>query len=180
MTRVFDQEDSPEQPRGEPPAPRLALTTRRQLVVAALTGVVVAYFVIATFEALDQTVPITPWTLAALLATLAGVGWYYARTLRRRIEENRAAVTNEEGVRALVFGKTMSVSGAFLAGAHVLYVLRYINRLQIPGPRERVIMGLLTIVGSAGFALAGLALERACVAPPADEDADRSASVPEP
>ena len=158
-------------PRGpEPPPTHLRPTSWRTVLVGVVVGAVAGYVVVSGIQLAGDTVPITPWSLSGMLATFAVGGWVYSRHLARRLRDQRGSITPEEGVRALVLGKVMVLGGAVLAGWHVAYVLRYLARLGVPAPQERVIHGAVTVVFSAAFALAGWLLERACIVPPGDDD----------
>ncbi|MDA8437489.1 MAG: DUF3180 domain-containing protein [Propionibacterium sp.] len=139
------------------------------MLAGGLVGVVAGYVVVSVIQLAGSTVPITPWSLSGMLATLAVGGWFYSRNLARRLRDQRGSITPEEGVRALVLGKVMVLGGAVLVGWHVSYVLKYVARVGVPAPQQRVIHGALTIVTSALFAVAGWLLERACIVPPGDD-----------
>lgn len=169
MTRARDEH----RPAPPPERPTLTVTTVRQLVIAALAGVVFGWFLIETLDLADQTVPITPWTLPLMLTALAVAAFLYGRRLRTRIK-GREWVESVEGVRALVLGKTMAMTGATLAGGHALYVLMNLARFDAPTPRQRVIHGVAAIIASIACLLAGWYLERSCVRP--DDDLERDAA----
>ncbi|MEL4358523.1 MULTISPECIES: DUF3180 domain-containing protein [unclassified Luteococcus] len=164
----MSQPDAPQLPGGRPGG--LGLTTRRQAVISVMAGMVVGWFIVGTLQATGREVPITPWSLPLSLAALGAAAWVYARILRRQVAEQRGSLPHDSGVRALVLGKTMLMTGAVLAGGHLVYVLSYLGDWNIPNPRQRVIHGLLTILASAVFAVAGRDLERACVVPPGDDE----------
>jgi len=167
VNRLADQE-----PDSQPPQPTLNLapTSGRQLVVAALAGAVVGYFIIGTFELTGNSVPITPWSLPMTLVALAVAAAIYAVRLSRRVRDKHRDIDPGEGVRALVLGKTMLLSGAILLGGHLVYVGSFLGQLDIPSPRQRVIHGGVTVVLALAFSVAGWLLERACRVPDADDD----------
>lgn len=140
------------------------------MLAAVLVGLVLGYVVVSGLEVAGLAVPITPWPLAGMLATLAVVAFIYGRDLARRLRDRRGSISPEEGVRALVFGKVMVLGGALLVGWHVGYVARYVTRVSVPAPQERVVHGSVTIAVSALFALTGWLLERACIVPHDEDD----------
>ncbi|MFV0430304.1 MAG: DUF3180 domain-containing protein [Arachnia sp.] len=144
----------------EPDTPRLGVTTTRQISVAALSGAIIAFAVLSLGDAAGWFAPMVPWTVPAVLAVLAVVALGYARALPRRIDQQQ--VSADEGVRALVIGKSMSMTGAVLAGGHVVYVAWFVNSLPAPHPAARVVVGAVTILMSLAVAWAGVRLERAC------------------
>ncbi|GAA1392133.1 DUF3180 domain-containing protein [Luteococcus peritonei] len=151
---------------------RLGLTTRRQVVVAALLGAVVGYFVIGTLRARDISVPPSPWSLMVTLVLLAAAALMIAPVLRRRILTERSLVSPETGLLALVSGKSLLMMGAALAGGHVVYVLATLDSLHVPISRERAIRGAVVLALSLGVGWAGSRLEKACVVPGDDHEND--------
>lgn len=149
---------SPVEPRGQ-----LGLTTRIQAVVMALVGGAMGYLVLGLFDLTDRPVPITPWSMPMIFGALAVAALLYGRVLARQVREARDTLDHEAGVRALVFGKTLLATGLALFGWHLVYLMHFVGRMQVEGPRERVIRGAVTAVVSLLVALAGWRLERACV-----------------
>ena len=173
---------SPQHPRsgsGPRPGPGgLSLTNRRQTVISVLAGMLVGWFVVETLQALGHPVPVTPWSLPLVFGALGVAAWAYARVLRRQVAEARADLSAESGVRALVLGKTMLMTGAIVGGGHLVYVLSFLGDWNVPTPRERVIHGVATIAASVVFAVAGRDLERACMVPPGDELDEQDPGLP--
>ncbi|MGO4956717.1 DUF3180 domain-containing protein [Luteococcus sp. Sow4_B9] len=147
-------------------------TTNRQITTSVLAGMVVGWFVVGTIQALGNAVPVVPWSLPLVLGALGIAALAYAEVLRRQVERTRADISPEAGVRALVLGKTMLMTGAIMAGGHLVYVLANLGSWEIPAPRMRVVRGLWTIAASAIFGWAGHRLERACLVPGDDVDPD--------
>ncbi len=150
--------------------PRLGLTTARQAVISVLAGAVFCALILLAFEAAGSFPPVVPWSVPILMLVLAVGVAIYARILPKRIEEHR--VQSQESVAALAIGKSMIMTGAVLAGAHVVYVARYVSLFDAPLPSARVIQGAATIVASLLLAGAGALLERACVVQDDDDDDD--------
>ena len=67
--------------------PRLAPTTGRHIVVAVLAGAAVGWMVLSIFDLTNAFLPVTPWSLPALLTLLAIAAIIYARTLPKRLEQ---------------------------------------------------------------------------------------------
>lgn len=153
----------------QPTPPRLGLTTAGQAAAALLGGAVLGYFVVGTIQWRGGVVPITPWSLPLMLAALGIGAFVYARVLRGQLAERPDRVSPEAGLRALVLGKTLVMSGAVMAGAHLVYVLGQLGHLDASSPRLRAVHGAVTIVGSVLFALGGHAVERSCMVPPGDD-----------
>lgn len=147
---------------------RLGLTTRRQAVISVLAGALVCGLILLGFEATGAFPPVVPWSVPILMLVLAAAVAWYARLLPKRIEEHR--VEPQESVAALAIGKSMIMTGAVLAGAHVVYVARFVQLFDAPLPSARVLQGAATIVAALLLAGAGALLERACVVHDDDED----------
>lgn len=152
------------------PRPKLGLTTVRQTVVAVLSGAVVCWLVLLAFEAAGSFPPVVPWSVPLTLLALAVAVVIYALFLPKRRDQHR--VSSQESFAALSTGKAMVMTGAAFAGAHVVYVMRYLQLFDAPLPSQRVIIGAATIVGSLLLAGAGGMLEHACVVKDGDDDKD--------
>lgn len=153
----------------EPPRPKLGLTTFRQVLVAALSGALLAAFLLSIYDLLEGFPPVVPWTVPAILVVMAVAAWIYSRGLSRRVAER--SVSGVEAVRALAIAKSAIMAGAVLAGMHAVYVGRWIGQLDAVQPAQRVLLGSVTLVTAILFTGAGHLLEKACVTPD-DEDED--------
>ena len=72
----------------------------------------------------------------------------------------------------------MLMTGAAFAGAHVVYVMRFLTRLEAPLPSARVTQGIVVIVAALFLAAAGAMLERACVIKDCDDDEGPGSAEP--
>ncbi len=155
--------------------PKLGLTTARQAVISVLAGAVVCWLLLLAFEATGGFPPVVPWSLPITLFLLAVAVGIYSRLLPKRREQHRAS--SQESFMALSVGKAMVMTGAALAGAHVVYVMRYLQLFDAPLPSQRVIQGTVTIIASLCLAAAGIMLERACVIKDDDDEDDHPGSA---
>ncbi|GEM_PF-202975 len=155
---------------GTPPEPQGSLrpTDLRAVIVAALCGAVLAWFILSIFVITDVMVPVLTWSLPIILGIVAVGVWVDSRILRRKVLDHHREVSPTEGLVSLALGKALVLTGFALAGACVVYVLNFIRQLSIPYPRQRVITGTVTALVCLGLGLAGWALERACRVPPDD------------
>ncbi|MBK7822597.1 MAG: DUF3180 family protein [Tessaracoccus sp.] len=158
--------------------PKLGLTTARQAVVAVLAGAAVSGMILLGFETVGGFPPVVPWSVPILLVLLAAAVVVYRRSLPKRRKEHKLGP--QEGLAAVAIAKAMIVTGAVLAGGHVVYVMRYITRFDAPLPSARVIQGAATIVAALLLAGAGALLERACVVHDGDDDDDTPGGPGEP
>ncbi|MDF1487730.1 DUF3180 domain-containing protein [Tessaracoccus caeni] len=156
-------------------SPKLGLTTARQTITAVLSGAAVGFVIVALFDVSGGFPPVVPWSVPIVLLLLAVAAFVYARALPKRLDEKR--VSSQEALGALVTAKAMIMTGAILAGGHVVYVMRYVHLMQAPSPSARVLHGTVTILVSVLVAAVGVMLERACLVPggPDDEDDDEGA-----
>ncbi len=152
--------------------PKLGLTTARQAVVAVLAGAAISGLILLGFEMVGGFPPVVPWSVPVVLVLLAAAVLVYRRSLPKRRKERRLG--SQEGLAAVAIAKAMIVTGAVVAGGHVVYVMRYITRFDAPLPSARVIQGAATIVAALLLAGAGAMLERACVVHGGDDDEDES------
>lgn len=149
---------------------KLGLTTARQAVISVLAGAVVCWLLLLAFKAAGSFPPVVPLSLPITLAVLAvGVAIYSWVLPKRRLEHKAAP---QESFVALGVGKAMVMTGAALAGGHVVYVMRYLQLFDAALPAQRVVLGGVTVVASLLLAGAGFLLERACVISDDDDDDD--------
>lgn len=117
-----------------------------------------------------------PPSLLIVLVVAAVIVFVYSRAFRRKVVDREQVVNPTEGLVAVVLGKTMSIMGALLVGALLVYAPD-LTRLDVPLPRRRAIMAGATLIASALFGVVGGLLERACLVPRdpddrGDDDAD--------
>ncbi|QCV88079.1 DUF3180 domain-containing protein [Acidipropionibacterium jensenii] len=167
MTRSLPPLEDPPEPE---PSGDLRPTDRRAVVVAALCGAVVGWFVLSVFFLTEAMVPILPWSLPVILAVVAIGVWIDARVLSRKVHDPHREVSPTEGLVSLALGKSVVLTGAALAGACIVYIITFVRQVAIPYPRQRVITGSVTAVVCVLLGLAGWVLERACRVPPDGED----------
>ena len=148
--------------------PKLGLTTARQAVVAVLAGAVVCFLILGAYGLANSFPPVVPWSVPILFVALAVAVAIYSRILPTRLEQRR--VSSQEAVAALGIGKSAIMTGALFAGAHVVYVMRYIQQFDAALPSQRVVQGAATIATALLLAGAGALLERACVIHGDDDD----------
>ncbi len=153
---------------------KLGLTTWKQIVVAALTGGAVGWFLLATVQVSGRAIPLTPWSLTIVLAAITLAVFFYVPFLKAKLRSDRTSVDHQEAVIALVLGKMMVLMGALIGGAHLSYALTNLTNLTAPLPQQRLIRGLICVGVSVLFSIAGSRLEHACIAPGDDDDDDSS------
>lgn len=152
------------------PRPSVEPTTWTVVVVAVLGGVAVASLALSALDAVSVTgLELGGWSTPVLLAAAAVAGLALAWSTRQHNQVLRRPAPPQRTLLVLVIGKTMLLGGALLAGAYATVVFRNLDRFEIPGPRERVIVGAAATIAAALLGLAGWLVERACRIPPAGE-----------
>lgn len=142
--------------------PVTAALVGRWLVLGALVG----WLVVTLFDLLEQPLPVTPWTMSAMLAALGVGAAVYAHQLRGQVADPARRPSTEQAVGSWVVARTMVVVGLLLAGGHLAYALSQSLHLDIALARRRAVFALVAVAASAVFVLGGWLLERACRVPP--------------
>lgn len=152
---------------------KLSLTTPRQTIVAVIAGAILAWLLLALYDALADFPPVVPWTVPLVFALLGIAGIIYAAFLPKRREERK--LSSQEAFIALVAGKAMIITGAVMAGGQAVYVMKYIDAIPAATPMQRVINGSATIVAALLVAWAGSLIEKHLVVkdPPEDPPEER-------
>ncbi|NLT29782.1 MAG: DUF3180 domain-containing protein [Propionibacterium sp.] len=160
-----------------PEPPRLALTSWRMLITAALVGGVLVWFVTDLIGRTGATPPVVPPAAPLLLGLAAVVVAVFGWRMRQRVHVQRVRVNAFEAVRLLVLGKSAALGGAVVLGGYLAYALVHLPRWEAAAPRERVIWSFVAVITSLGLVAAGLFLERACKRP--DDDDEETSAGPE-
>ena len=174
MTRSLppDWDDDRRPDGGDDPHGNLAPTDWKVVIVAALCGAALGWFTLSIYKVSDNTVPILPWSLPVVILVVAVATWGYARAFRAKVVDPKREVEANQGLVSLALGKAITLSGAALVGACIVYVLTYVWHLNIPYPRQRTIVGAVTAITCAVMAWAGWFLENACKVSKGPEDPD--------
>ncbi len=152
------------------PRPKLTLTTPRQVGISAVAGAVFCVVLLLILDLLSSFPPVVPWTVPLVLVVMAAAAWIFARSMPSRREER--TISSGEAVGVLLVAKSMVMTGAVLAGGHAVYVGRFVGALSAEQPAARVLHGSATIIASLLLAIAGYALEKACMVSVDDDDSD--------
>jgi|SRR5215207_387457 len=144
------------------------------LLAIALVATAVVWALLSVWDGVVGVVSLTlPWTAPIALAFVAAVLLAVAANLRRRLadEIQRARVNPFFAVRAAMFARAGSRTGALIAGAYAGVTLFYLPDLDVPARRDRVVVAAVSILASLAVVGAGLYLERVCRLPePPDEE----------
>ncbi len=144
-------------------------TTWRQVVVAFLAGIFVAWFLLATARLLDWALPPLSWSVAIVLglSTLAVGG--YALWFRSQVRDPSEQIDHVQAVRTLAIAKATIRVGALAVGGYLLLVLVSVPQLDAPLPKQRATVAAVTVLTGILVAISGWFLERSCQVPPSDD-----------
>lgn len=168
MSRVFDDAPEPE-PRPEPPEYHLHPAGPGLVLGTLVAGLLLGGLVVSAFRLFEVGLPVTPWTMSALLILVGGAAALGSVWLNRRLHDPRRRPDFVVPVGALVLGRSMLVTGLLVTGGHIAYVIAQLGRLHVTLYRERAIAGIGAVVAGVVFSVGGYLLERACRVHP-DED----------
>lgn len=138
--------------------------------MAALFGGLAGWLLVVTTNALGLVAPSVPWTAPLALLLIAALVGVLAYGTWQRIQIRRERMDAQRAVAFLVLGKASALAGALVAGGYLGFAVNFLGRLDVLGPRERVIRSAVAIVIGIALCVAGLWLERACRVPGSDED----------
>jgi hypothetical protein len=140
------------------------------LVVAALLGGGIGWVALSTLDAFALPAPQVPVLTAVVVAVAAVAVGLLARWTRRTVHVQRRRIEPNRAVTLLLVGKAALIGGVGLAAGYAAVAGWFLPHLEAPLPRERVLGAGLVALASAGLAVAGRFLERACEIPGPPED----------
>ncbi len=140
------------------------ITPSRPWVLALASGTTAVLSALALQWWQDQggSLPIPgamAWVGVGLLAV--GVAWT-ARSTRRALARDPAALDPQTAVARIVLGKTSRLAGALLLGGHAALAVMASQAWPAPLAVTRVVHAGVTVLACAAWMIAGRALERAC------------------
>lgn len=144
------------------------------LVLLALLGGGLAWFVETALASSGNAILIPPFTIGVALLLIGGVVVVMALPVRRVARKVPGAKVDPfYATRVVMLAKASSLSGALLGGAGFAIVGYLLSRSVVPGVGS-VTMALVMAAGSVALLVAGLVAEHMCAIPPDDDDrADR-------
>lgn len=159
-------------------SPSTQRTTGTQLVLCAVLGAGVSFLLVNALEYLGQAMPRVPVSAAILIAVLAALVGALAYWTHQHVQIKREVIEATRALSLLVLGKTSLMSGVGLAAAYTILVVTYVPSLDLALPRERVINSAVAAAAAVALAVAGWALERACVLPFDPDDTGEIDALP--
>jgi len=140
------------------------------LVLLALFGGTVAWFVETLLASTGRAVVIPPVTLSFALALIGAIVIVMAvpvRRVARRVEGAR--VDPFYATRVVMLAKASSLSGALLGGGSLGITAYLLSRSVVPGVGS-VGLAIAASVGAIVLLACGLVAEQMCAIPPDDDD----------
>lgn len=142
------------------------------LLVFAVLGVAVMWFVETALAASGHPVIIPPFTLAIALVLIGAIIVVMAWPVRRVSRGTKnARVDPFYATRVVMLAKACSLGGAILAGGGLGIAGYLLSRSVVPGVGS-VTMGIATAVGALILLVGGLVAEHWCTIPPDDDEKD--------
>jgi len=142
------------------------------LLVFAVLGVAVMWFVETALAASGHPVIIPPFTLAIALVLIGAIIVAMAWPVRRVSRGTKnARVDPFYATRVVMLAKACSLGGAILAGGGLGIAGYLLSRSVVPGVGS-VTMGIATAVGALVLLVGGLVAEHWCTIPPDDDEKD--------
>lgn len=143
------------------------------LLVLAVLGGAVMWFVETALAASGRPVLIPPFTLALALVLIGVIIVIMAWPVRRVARGDRSRrVDPFYAARVVLLAKASSLGGALLAGGGIGIAGYLLSRSVLPAVGS-VTMGVATAVGAILLLVAGLIAEYWCTIPPEDDDTKR-------
>jgi len=149
------------------------------LLLLAVLGAAVLWFVEVALAASGRAVIIPPITLAAALVLIGVIVVLMAVPVRRVARGDRTArVDPFYATRVVMLAKACALGGALLGGAGLGIVGYLLSRSVLPALGS-VTMAVAAAVGAILLLVAGLVAEYMCFIPP-DDDENKRGGTPDP
>lgn len=149
------------------------------LLVFAVLGFAVLWFIETALAASGHPVVIPPFTLAVALvligAIIVAMAWPVRRVARRT---KNARVDPFYATRVVMLAKACSLGGAILVGGALGIVGYLLSRSVVPGVGS-ISMGIASAVGALLLLVGGIVAEHWCTIPPDDDETKRT-GAPDP
>jgi len=159
----------PDPPEPEQGAGRVGPTPPVVLAAAAVVGLALGGAVRPVARAIGVEPPLVSTVQVGALFFVAAVVGGVAILTWRTLQRGRGHLEPHRAVNRLVLAKSCALVGALVAGGYAGYAVVFLDRLEAPLGRDRVVGSVLGAVAGVAIVIAALLLERACRAR-GDED----------
>lgn len=140
------------------------------LLAVFVVGGLLGFALVPIATAASGTAPRIEWTSVGVLVVLAAAVAVLAFSTHRIVQKERRRIEPRRAVNLLLMAKAAALVGAFVAGGYLGFVIHFLDQLDVPLPRERVIRGLAAAVAGGAIVISGVFLERACRVPKDSDD----------
>jgi MFS family permease len=142
------------------------------LLIAALIGLglVVGRLIPPLIVRLGGNVPRLSWAAPLTLFLAAFVVGIIAWNTWQSLHKKHQRMTSDHGIKMLALAKSCAVVASLVAGVYGGFALAFIEALDSPLGKERVVRGTAAAVASLLLLVAALLLERACRVPGDDDE----------
>jgi hypothetical protein len=157
-------------PASEEPTGTIGPTRVNTLLATFVVGGLLGFALVPIATSVSGTAPRIEWTSVGVLLLMAGMLAVLAYNTHRTVQKERRRIDPRRAVNLLLLAKAGALVGAFIAGGYLGFILHFVDDLDVPLPRERVIRGLSAAVTGGALVISGVYLERACRIPKDDAD----------
>ena len=152
-------------PGSEEPTGTIGPTRVNTLLATFVVGGLLGFALVPIAISVSGTAPRIEWTSVGVLMVMAGMLAILAFNTHRAVHKERRRIVPRRAVNLLLLAKAGALVGAFVAGGYLGFILHFIDDLDVPLPRERVIRGFAAAVTGGALVISGIFLERACRIP---------------
>ena len=149
-----------------PPSQGTIGPTRLTVLLVVLTiSALLGYAWGAISEQVNNAAPRVEWVAVAapwLIAVMLGL---LAASTYRTIHRDRRRMHPRQAMNLLMLAKASALVGAVLAGGYLGFGVNFVDRLDVPLPRDRAVRSLVAAVAGMAMVVSALLLERACRVP---------------
>lgn len=142
--------------------PTVGPTKGLDLAVALLAGAVGGWMLVRSVERATGLPPVLVWPTVIAYGGVAAIAVGYALRLTRTYRPGQPHVPARRGLIDLAIAKSCLLGGAALGAGYWMFAYLFVAHLDVPGPRERVVRGLVAGVCWFVVAMAGRGMEKAC------------------
>ncbi|GAB3622465.1 hypothetical protein GCM10027418_05470 [Mariniluteicoccus endophyticus] len=144
--------------------PTITPTSALDLGAAALVGGVGSWMLTKTLERVNGEPPTLTWVGVGFLAALAAAVVVYAIRMPKEIADEGGHVPGDPrpALVRLALGKSALLGGAALTAGYLVFAWLFVDFLDVPASRERVIHGVLSGLLALVVTGAGWWIERSC------------------